>query len=343
MHMKVNDIPKGLNHTPVAIIDAYVKAKSVLEAHENGYVAVSGGRDSDIMLDILWHLAGDQLTYVWFDTGLEWDATLRHLAYLENRYGIEIRRVKAYRPVAWCVKEYGQPFISKLISHMIDHLQRKGFTWNDEPLEDLVLRYPTIRSYLKWWCDDYRTADGGVMNQWNICRHNSLKQFLMTERPSFRISDRCCYYAKKRTSELFAKSEHWQLSMTGVRQSEGGVRAIHYSGCYNAGKLGVDMYRPVFWFRDEDERVYADHFELVHSDCYKQMGFRRTGCVGCPFNSHYNEELESAERFEPAKVKAARAIFGDSYRYTEEFKRYRDLHHAENRRRPAAVTPEPSV
>lgn len=335
--MKTYDIPSGLDHTPPMIIDAYVKAKSVLEDHERVFVSVSGGKDSDIMLDLMWRLAGDRVTYVWFDTGLEWDATLRHLAALENRYSIEIRRIKAYRPVAWCVKEYGQPFISKLISHMIDHLQRYGFKWEDLPFEQLFPSYPRIKSYLKWWCNSYVCNGNQRMNQWNICRHNSLKQFLMLSPPSFKISERCCYYAKKRTSELFVKSEDWDLSVTGIRQLEGGVRALHYKECYNAGRKGVDMYRPLFWFNEDDERVYADHFEVTHSDCYTVMGFTRTGCIGCPFNSHYRRELESARPYEPAKVAAAEAIFADGYSYVEAFKRYRDLHRVANRyydRRP---------
>ena len=52
--------------------------------------SISGGSDSDVMLDIVWRCDKDnKVTYVWFDTGLEYQATKDHLKYLENKYNIE--------------------------------------------------------------------------------------------------------------------------------------------------------------------------------------------------------------------------------------------------------------
>ena len=54
--------------------------------------SISGGSDSDVMLDIVWRCDKDnKVTYVWFDTGLEYQATKDHLKYLENKYNIEIK------------------------------------------------------------------------------------------------------------------------------------------------------------------------------------------------------------------------------------------------------------
>ena len=53
--------------------------------------AISGGSDSDVMLDIVWRCDKDnKVDYVWFDTGLEYKATKEHLKYLENKYNIKI-------------------------------------------------------------------------------------------------------------------------------------------------------------------------------------------------------------------------------------------------------------
>ena len=53
--------------------------------------SISGGSDSDILLDLLTRLDQDKkVQYVWFDTGLEYQATKDHLKYLEQKYGIEI-------------------------------------------------------------------------------------------------------------------------------------------------------------------------------------------------------------------------------------------------------------
>lgn len=77
------------------IIDAIVKAYSVVNKpfYNNVICSISGGSDSDIMLDIIYRVDEQKkVTYVWFDTGLEYKATKEHLKYLEDRYGIEIRR-----------------------------------------------------------------------------------------------------------------------------------------------------------------------------------------------------------------------------------------------------------
>lgn len=64
------------------IYDGFCKTKSVLENHSRIIVSVSGGSDSDDMVDIVEHLKPDdgrESVYVWFDTGIEMAATKRHL------------------------------------------------------------------------------------------------------------------------------------------------------------------------------------------------------------------------------------------------------------------------
>lgn len=72
----------------LTIFDGLVKAKSVLTNNKNILVSVSGGADSDCMIDIVENLiprdGEHDVTYVWFDTGVEMDATKRHLSFLEK-------------------------------------------------------------------------------------------------------------------------------------------------------------------------------------------------------------------------------------------------------------------
>ena len=78
------------------ILEAVIKAEDHINtvARNGGkiMVSISGGSDSDIMLDMFERLGYDEgeVVYVWFDTGLEYDATKRHLKYLEQKYGIDI-------------------------------------------------------------------------------------------------------------------------------------------------------------------------------------------------------------------------------------------------------------
>lgn len=133
-------------------IDSEVVQSSVprtareISLHDNVACSISGGSDSDIMLDIVSKLDTDKkVHYVFFDTGIEMSATKKHLDYLENRYGIEIERVKAEVPVPVGVKKYGYPFISKDFSEMIMRLQNHGFKWEDKPYDELVKEYPNCK------------------------------------------------------------------------------------------------------------------------------------------------------------------------------------------------------
>lgn len=68
--------------------------------------------------------------YIFFDTGLEWDATKRHIAETSAKYGVDIISQKPVKSIPVACKEYGVPFISKEVSDKIERLQRHGFTFD---------------------------------------------------------------------------------------------------------------------------------------------------------------------------------------------------------------------
>lgn len=124
------------------IVYSFLKAAQVVNSYQNPYCSISGGRDSDIMLDIIYRVDKDKrVKYVWFDTGLEYQATKNHLVYLEDRYNIKIEKIRAEKPIPAAVREYGQPFLSKFVSETIGRLQRHGFNWENENYETLILKY----------------------------------------------------------------------------------------------------------------------------------------------------------------------------------------------------------
>lgn len=316
--MKTNAIPPQAAGNPV-IFDAYVKAKSVLETHGNAICSVSGGKDSDCMMDMITRLdAEHKVRYVWFDTGVELMATRRHLDDLERQYRAPIERLKAVKSVPRSVMEYGAPFLSKTTSQVIGRLQAKGFQWEDLPLAELERRYSRVRYGLRWWTDDYR-ADNPQINYWNVSRFKKLKEFLLANPPPFKISDRCCEYAKKKTAAQAEKG--MALKLVGVRKAEGGIRRAAYKGCFSAGKT-IDAYRPLFWFKDCDIKDYSRLFEIRHSDCYEIWGFKRTGCVGCPFSRTLTSDLEKISKYEPKMYKACMHVFGKSYEYTARYREF---------------------
>jgi 3'-phosphoadenosine 5'-phosphosulfate sulfotransferase (PAPS reductase)/FAD synthetase len=282
--------------------------------------SISGGSDSDILLDLCARADKDKkVDYVFFDTGLEYQATKRHLKYLEARYGVEIKIEKAVKPIPLCCREYGQPFLSKFVSEAISRLQRNNFTWEDQPLEVLIEKYPKCKSALKWWCNE-----NGENSRFNIERHKGLKEFMIANPPAFKISNKCCTYAKKKVAQNYKSENFVNLSLVGIRKSEGGIRVSAYKSCFTPNKDHVDEYRPIFWYTESDKREYESLFNIYNSDCYTKYGLTRTGCAGCPYGKNFEKELEIIETHEPKLFKAVNKIFGDSYEYTRKYIEFRN-------------------
>ena len=269
------------------------------------------------MMDICYKCdVNRKIDYVFFDTGLEYDATKEHLSYLEKKYNIKIERHRAKMPIPISCKTYGQPFISKYVSQQIDSLQRHGFQWEDKPLEELLDKYSGCKTALKWW------SNYGEMRTYKISNHRWLREFLIENPPLFPISDKCCKYAKKDVSHSLLKERQYDLLITGIRQSEGGIRAVQYQNCYTIKSDGASSYRPLFWYINDDKEEYEKHFNITHSKCYTLYGFLRTGCVCCPFGKGVERELNIIKTYEPKKYVAVNSIFKDSYEYTRKYREF---------------------
>ena len=66
--LDVNSMPN--NKT---IVDAMLKAESILAGHKKIMVSISGGSDSDVMMDMIERCKSpeNEIDYVFFDTGIE--------------------------------------------------------------------------------------------------------------------------------------------------------------------------------------------------------------------------------------------------------------------------------
>ena len=278
-------------------------------------VSISGGADSDRMMDMVERIGYKPGTvqYVFFDTGVEYQATKDHLKQLEEKYGIEIKRVKASMPVPLAVKKYGVPFLSKQVSEFIHRLQSNRFQWEDEPFEVLYARYPKCKAALRWWCNAW-----GENSQVNISRWRGLKEFMIQNPPDFHISPICCTKAKKETAYSILKNESADLNVIGLRKAEGGARS-RLKTCFEEVSFGTSVLRPVFWFKQEDCQKYDAFYGVDHSACYTRYGLKRTGCACCPFGRDFEAELEAARQYEPLLYVAANNIFGKSYEYTRKY------------------------
>lgn len=334
---------KSLETENYAISDSYAKAVNVIFHSNIAVCSISGGSDSDIVLDIIYNV--DELkknTYYWIDTGLEFFATKNHISFLEEKYGVEIQKIKPEKSIPNCVREYGVPFISKYVSEQMMRLQAHNFQWEDEPLEILLQKYPNCKTALQWWCNAYFTAENGVqqMSRFSINRNKWLKEFIMQNPPDFPISNKCCEYSKKKPAKKFIKNMEADLEITGIRKSEGGVRSANYKTCFSESKSkNCNSYRLIFWYSDSDKRIYEQFYGIQHSECYTKYGMKRTGCVGCPFSPHVTEELEIIQKYEPKLYTAAVNIFGKSYEYTRKYREFaKDMKEQEKAKKCMGLT-----
>lgn len=318
---KANSIDELLDSCPKnqIICDNLIRAYSIINnsKYKKIVCSISGGSDSDAMLDICWKCDRDnKIDYVWFDTGLEYQATKDHLKYLEDKYQIKIVRYKAIKPIPSTCREYGQPFISKYVSEMIRRLQSHAFKFEDKSFDELYREYPKCKSALKWWCNLHSSPTHNIkQNKW-------LKEFLIAYKPMFSISNLCCHYAKKDVAHKLIHDNNYDLNIVGIRKAEGGVRSVAYKNCYDEKCSECDNYRPLFWYKDSDKEEYSKHNKITYSRCYTEYGLKRTGCAGCPFGRNFEEELQIIEKYEPKLFVAVNNIFGDSYEYTRKYREF---------------------
>ena len=297
-------------------------------------VSISGGSDSDVMLDMIQALNPAknypfaEIHYAWFNTGIEYTATKEHLGFLEEKYGVTIEQKKAKTPVPLGCKTWGQPFMSKQISQYISRLQAHGFQWEDEPFEILYARYPNCKAALRWWCNAF-----GPGSRMNIEKCRLLKEFMIANPPKIGFSDGCCKGAKKDVAHDYIKEIKATINIVGTRKAEGGARATAYNSCFSepSSKSEAAQFRPLFYFTDTDKELYCQRRGVVHSDLYEKYGFKRTGCACCPFGSRFEMELQAAEQLDPGPAMAAKKIFGGAYEYTRAYRDFKAKYDAERK------------
>ena len=221
----------------------------------------------------------------------------------------------------FCRRKF-KPFLSKQVSEWIERLQRHNFGWEDEPFEALYKKYPRCKAALRWWCNDFARSGKGKESSFNIAYNRFLKEFMIENPPTFRISNKCCHYAKKMSAGRFRENGNFDLNMYGVRKAEGGARRTAYKSCFSQGKGNCDEFRPIFWYVSDTKAVYEKYYHIEHSRCYREYGLKRTGCAGCPFGKNFEEELVAMWQYEPRLLVAVNSIFRDTYEYTRAYRKF---------------------
>lgn len=328
-----------------------------LSENPKAICSYSGGSDSDILIDLIESTRKmiptlPDVDYVFFNTGLEMKATKDHVRATEKKYNVKIREVRPKINIIQAVRKNGVPFMSKLFSEEIGRWQRSDIPLavvdefqrsNDKSKEynELRARYKNSRSTLCFLLSC--TTDGQIIkNQHTLNSAKYLKEFMQEFPPDFLVSAKCCDYCKKQVAHTVQKN--YEMIITGERLAEGGVRSIsaritnrQETPCFFEQANGQKRFRPLYYVSESDKEWYKQEFGIRYSDAYEVYGLKRTGCCGCPIAHSAVEDLALIEPHEPNVVKAAWAIFGDSYRYRKKYEQYKAERMAEDKRDPAQV------
>jgi len=175
-------------------------------------------------------------------------------------------------------------------------------------IETAISIYPNCKNSISWLF--------GMRGKYSCPK--VLKYILATDKNFPKTSSKCCDKSKKEPFAKFIRDNDIDLSLTGERQCEGGVRASKTS-CFVSKwhNTKADKFMPLFWIGDTEKQWYKDYYGIKYSDCYEVYGMKRTGCVGCPFNSKVKDDLEVMKTYEPKLYTFANAVFADSYRIGE--------------------------
>lgn len=316
-------------------------AKRLYE-HPAAICSYSGGADSDIML----HLIEETRTtfdlppikYVFFNTGLEMQATKNHVKAMELKYDIKIEEARPKINIVQAARTYGIPFVSKIMSYGLSEWQKKrvplSIAEEYEQAEDkaakrkeLKERYPKCESLINFLCCCNSAGEPRPNIQLVINSSLYMRDFIGEYPPDFKISAKCCDYCKKQLAHRVQKG--YEMIITGERRAEGGMRSVprkdNTALCFTETSEGQYRLRPLFYVTDADKAWYKEHYKIKYSDAYEVYGLTRTGCCGCPISYKAIEDLEKIRPYEPNVVKAAWNIFGKSYEYRMQYNAYKEM------------------
>lgn len=339
----------------VAIQSIIVKR---LKEHPNAICSYSGGADSDIMIDLIERTRAifglPPVKYVFFNTGLEMQATKDHVKETAEKYGVEIKEERPKVNIVNATRRYGVPFVSKIMSSGLSEWQKKGIPLSiaqeydkasDKAAKrkELKERYPKCESVINFLCCCNSAGEPRPNIQLVINSSKYMRDFISEYPPDFKISAKCCDYCKKQIAHRVQKD--YDMVITGERRDEGGMRSVprkdNTALCFTETADGKYRLRPLYYISDSDKAWYKERYGIKYSDAYEVYGLTRTGCCGCPISYKAVDDLEKIRKYEPNIVKAAWSIFGKSYEYRmkyNEFKKQRN--EAEKAKKTAEETME---
>ena len=243
------------------------------------YVSRSGGKDSDVLGDIVQRLYPD-VPQVFIDTGLEWMSVQKHG---KENADVILRPQMNFIQV---IQKYGYPVMSKEVAQRVYEARQN----------------PT----------------GRIMGRFGDCEHNRKYPSFSMERYSwlldapFKISHKCCEINKKRPARKYEKETGFK-PIVATMASESRLRKSDWlrHGC-NAFDAKRPMSKPLSFWTEQDILQYIKEHNLEIADVYGDIvekdgclcttGANRTGCIWCLFGIRQDSDrLLRLKELEPKR------------------------------------------
>jgi len=302
--MRTNEELKMLQALPleVKILKTRLRIKEWYEMFSGQvYVSRSGGKDSDVLGDIVKKLYPD-VPHVFVNTGLEHDSVRKHGELVADE------TVKPEMRFDDTILKYGYPIISKEVSQALHEIRN--------------CKNKNQKSYLSRMqkFNGTKLNDNGFKSQFNMEKW----KFLLDA--PFKISDKCCNVMKKKPAKSYEKKSG-NKAIVGIMTDESRLRKTKWikSGC-NSFDNKRQISQPLSFWTEQDilhyiklnnieiasaygDIVYTDEDGMEYDNDTFNLGMKltttgesRTGCVFCMFGiTHDTERFVRLKEREPKK------------------------------------------
>lgn len=314
------------------------------DEYDKVLVWLTGKPESTVLFHICNELDKERKSeYIYFYNEITLGADMEHMEYLSEEYNTEIVIEDIKGVVRDTCERFGEPFLGIVVSYNIARLQEMDFEWEDKPFEELCKKYlkevdkpdrKTVKidgkyykgcfGALRWWCNQY---DSRV---YNINKHSYLKEFIMENPPTFKVSDKCCKEVIKKPLHKYATKNKFDIVLYDSIDIKGSMKSKRGNKFIKANYINkkYDQYMPLFNFSEKDIMEYKKFYDLKFSDSYEVYHHNGGICIGCPYGGldGINADMRMAKRFAQGPGMRARKVFEETYLYTKAYTEYAIYH-----------------
>lgn len=274
--------------------DRLQKIRQIINKYGEGnfYISFSGGKDSTVLSALVdMAVPENKIPRVYANTGIDLNM-VRDFVFDMAKTDDRVVIIKPSVPVKTMLEREGYPFKSKEHSKIVDIYNRHGM--------DCI----TVPRYL-----GERDVYGTRYSCPTILRYQFTDEF----KEHLKISDKCCLRMKEEPLEKWAKENNKSCRILGIMPSEGGRRSTTKCLAFrNNGK--VLSFHPLAPVTKAWEEWLISEYNIKICDIYKPpYNFDRTGCKGCPFAIHLQEELDTLKKYFPNERKQCEIIWKPVY------------------------------